>query len=1451
MPGRPRPFFFESDAATFSSVRRRSSARQFREQVSLGLNEGHAKLLAAYRNLYPDADSRVLVPLALQGFDPASEEVQKIVLMDVDEKRNKGLFSRIGDVVGAAGRTVGKVTAPVGRFLDSSLGDVDETLGAAARGTARTAFAVVETGQQELANVFRAGLYTATQGGDFLNNLQRSGSSTGREAIDALLEGEDVELGHGFLPGHDSPIAQEVRRKAGQLEMTINGVSFGGENPAITPGRILASTVSEPGETPFNILSGLTDAAIAWGLDPAAAVGTVYRGARGGERVARAGRALRDADLAGVGRALATNPGFAPVVDRSFQGRAVERVTGAIRAHRNTVIPELTETWLEKGGAATIARIATEADPVRLYEALSRKVPMQTVKQLAGADTPQKVTDILRPMLGKELHSAPEFLGYKARRATHVQSRLRGAMPGRSFDPDDLDDAYKQVEASLTNFQVSDATKHWALTRLVNNTNRQTMIATMSEIMGRVAEEITPKVKGNKVHRTAAARAKALTRMFYGDTDKLRAYLSDEIVENRKLAGVAVGDDIVDITAQTPFAYLEHLNSRVSLPDAREVRRATSDLARLVDNPFFAKTTGVLDTLNGRWKQLQLARAAYTVRVVGEEQVRLSAAGLDSMFAHPFSYIASLIGGDSRLGKALGTGKYRQLDVAGRRFDDPLAAQLEYQAGLSRQASDLTGTADRMTDHHVLLRPGQQGFDEAWLTSLSLIARDPVWSKVVEGRGNLDEVKAWFTRGPGQKFRKELGESHPELLTNGGADAYIDALWEGAQYRTGGNTLLMHALATGYVDGQRIASGVGRQFKWHDDFVALLDDTTPPAHVVGQVAREGVNARLDQAATWLFDHLMTRPTNYLSRSQAFRQFYWQRIEEMVPYMDEATRAKALRNAAAEGGADAKQLARLQAAASNGTDRIALLDDADLLAKKHALNKTKELLYDLSERGQFFDTHRLIFPFGEAWKEVITRWGHIGLENPRALRRGQQIIVAAREGNPFNPALDAQGFFHKDSEGNEVFSYPGSAWIGKQLTGIPIPLAGRVSGLSMMTEVLPGVGPVVQISAGAILGDSPDWEWLNDWISPYGSPDYSEGVLESSLPGFARKLRTWAQGNERAQASSTMAAMTYLLSTGKYDQENPADMQQMVEDAKAIGRSVFFFLGAAQFVSPTSPMPQWMLKAMGTEGPEGGKLIEQRVVQDKFYEMLDEGAKAGITYDEVVTDFLEMFGEDAILAMQPKSVSTAAPSLPYSKEASEWERRNAGFVKSHPLTWGLFAASTLEGDDAENDMDALKRQFARGERQQLKPEQFLRLGQRRIGYMLLNRAKATIGDKPTPAQQEWLAYVRERIRMEFPGFDEDVPGLPVKAPIEQVVSELRGVLTTGRMDGTPQAEAARLYLRAREKAYQTALERYDATTLDGQAVLHIRRWLATVGAEIVKKYPSFADFYNAVFAKEVR
>ncbi len=155
---------------------------------------------------------------------------------------------------------------------------------------------------------------------------------------------------------------------------------------------------------------------------------------------------------------------------------------------------------------------------------------------------------------------------------------------------------------------------------------------------------------------------------------------------------------------------------------------------------------------------------------------------------------------------------------------------------------------------------------------------------------------------------------------------------------------------------------------------------------------------LDKAVNFLFANLMAKPTNFLSRSPAFKQFYWRRVANMYQDMTEKAQAELLIKVRKEGVNILKptdegfswfhDLGKPLRSVREASGRMTAVDEVittfekgakgklgtgvmddfgqiDEIAKAYALEETKRLLYDLTNRHNWSDQLRVILPFGEA------------------------------------------------------------------------------------------------------------------------------------------------------------------------------------------------------------------------------------------------------------------------------------------------------------------------------------------------------------------------------------------------------------------------------------------------------------------------------------------------------
>ncbi|MCP3857146.1 MAG: hypothetical protein GY698_20840, partial [Actinomycetia bacterium] len=109
--------------------------------------------------------------------------------------------------------------------------------------------------------------------------------------------------------------------------------------------------------------------------------------------------------------------------------------------------------------------------------------------------------------------------------------------------------------------------------------------------------------------------------------------------------------------------------------------------------------------------------------------------------------------------------------------------------------------------------------------------------------------------------------------------------------KTLGDDDLMTIAATGRVDGELLVDPVtGRISDTARTRLNGVEVDDKFRVKTRNYTDEQVN-RWDRGVDWMMSHLMTKPTNFLSRSPSYRQFYWRRVEEIASATDDATRIK--------------------------------------------------------------------------------------------------------------------------------------------------------------------------------------------------------------------------------------------------------------------------------------------------------------------------------------------------------------------------------------------------------------------------------------------------------------------------------------------------------------------------------------------------------------------------------
>lgn len=705
----------------------------------------------------------------------------------------------------------------------------------------------------------------------------------------------------------------------------------------------------------------------------------------------------------------------------------------------------------------------------------------------------------------------------------------------------------------------------------------------------------------------------------------------------------------------------------------------------------------------------------------------------------------------------------------------------------------------------------------------------------------------------------------------------------------------------------------------------LGENWMPIPRAIDEYQRKG----LDDVIRFLFDTLMTKPTNFLSRSPAFRQFYWKRMGALMPFMDGPTRERALLQARDAGVERASMRTWIRELFSRGDDidksvinidelvddmnlknlrslpdpmRAMSLDEADAIAKAFALEETKRLLYDTSRRHTFWDKTRLIFPFGEAWWEIMSTWNRLLMDNPRLIRRAQQFVNGARTSDPISAIVNPQyqddrGFFYKDPvSGEEIFNYPGwdliAGWMfgsetqgseymrTMQTTGGLIPgdepplqyplnqlppgasirpqITGRVSGVNLLLgSFMPGVGPLVQIPAALMPAlNEPRYKILRELILPFGgeaSTSIGEIADNFVMPSWARKALVafgQASGDSvRLYGNTVIDVLRHRIQTGQSNWNSYEDMQEAMRNAENEAKFLWLIRFGSQFIGPTGGTVRFDVR------DSEGNLWAFQTLSTEYRKMLEDN---NWNHDLAFSQFVARFGLDPSLYYTAKTRAVVRRSV--TEPGADWQVRNRDLFDRYTLT-AYFANPDTIRDPFYYPayLEQLRDKVGGPDRISLSPQQWWEERNDFLGRIAYERMRMAYIDPRTgrtrtdPVATLVLRNYRLQLATEYPGFDSITPGLAEPIPTEQLISELYDWEREPRLAETQAGRAVMTYLSYRDWAIAQAsaqgiTERGFGTA---QRTEYLRFMLSNIGRQLVEQYPQFGPVWEQVLSRELQ
>ena len=346
--------------------------------------------------------------------------------------------------------------------------------------------------------------------------------------------------------------------------------------------------------------------------------------------------------------------------------------------------------------------VAKEKDFARLHALFGRKLDVEMTKELVDATTTEQVLSIFL----KHLH-APEndtqvyrslTLNAQALELAKNKPLFKMVLPmDKTFNAikaiekidkfwskqigtpfvrqtilplDNLDRLVNGFENWMVSAKIPRNIIDDAIRTLAKTTNNDERSKIAFDIVDKTHVEIAKQMAPGDLKLQEALKEAFKIQGF--ENNIIKAYYPEKFAKGELPQIAKINGETVDFGGDKAMFEFQFLDDVIKLPDTREIKRVIS---KYKDNKTLYGAKYALDEFSvqfgDRWRTAQLAfRGAYVLRNIGEMQFRQLFSGHDSLFNHPFGYIA-MIAADpngSTWRKFLAKSAKYQNDALGNRF---------------------------------------------------------------------------------------------------------------------------------------------------------------------------------------------------------------------------------------------------------------------------------------------------------------------------------------------------------------------------------------------------------------------------------------------------------------------------------------------------------------------------------------------------------------------------------------------------------------------------------------------------------------------------------------------------------------------------------------------------------------------------------------------------------------
>jgi hypothetical protein len=410
---------------------------------------------------------------------------------------------------------------------------------------------------------------------------------------------------------------------------------------------------------------------------------------------------------------------------------------------------------------------------------------------------------------------------------------------------------------------------------------------------------------------------------------------------------------------------------------------------------------------------------------------------------------------------------------------------------------------------------------------------------------------------------------------------------------------------------------------------------------------------------------------------------------------------------------------------------------------------------------------------------------------------------------------------------------------------------------------PGVGPVVQYAVDKITPQRENYDWIREWMSPFGTPKLGEaGLVQPFIPRSANDFLStfgtdeakfgdavrlfFGDPKQKEYYQKGVIRMHQYLVNNYVDKYLGKDgLEQSYEDAEEAMITLQRYRAAMAALGPAAPITNWVAKTKYGNTDLGVLLAD---LSKKEQAAIENGQPIYTAFNQ----WLDQWGE-LVWVYSGRITKATVGGLQATREWQKWAGDNKELLDKYGSVAGYFGPQS-----GEFDIDVYRQQYDNDRREVNNLEEATKQSHQRMGDFVYYRFLESV-----PVQQRTSPIFRAQRDELVNTLQQDLALW--ERPSERVVtsnkrtrdqlSDLRAISKDPQYQGNELARAVKEYFDIRDQSLNNFLAANPKVTVeswvrDSKSSLPIRQHLEqTVAPYLVSKYPQFLQLWDRVLSAE--